>query len=102
MKCLFYLCAFVLVGLALGDTKLRSRGCIYALGRCVRECEEGTHGYAVGCDFITPEPTCEEPKPVKDTRAGLICDFSACYCDPPTVRDTKTKKCVPLEECPQN
>ncbi|KAM3962111.1 uncharacterized protein ACR2FA_003798 [Aphomia sociella] len=98
MKSLLYLCALALVGLAVADTKIYSRGCYYILGRCVKECEEGTHSYTTGCGYLTPEATCDNPNPVKETR-GMICDFSACYCDPPTVRDTKTKKCVPLDEC---
>lgn len=65
-----------------------------------RECEEGTHAYTTGCDYKMPEATCDNPNPVKETR-GKICDFTACYCDPPTVRDTTTKKCVKLEDCPK-
>ncbi|XP_059051738.1 uncharacterized protein LOC131846449 [Achroia grisella] len=99
MKSLFYLCAFALIGLAVGETNLYPRGCIYIVGRCARECEEGTYGYSLGCGFKTPEATCENPTPVQD-RSRRICDYSACYCAPPTVRNTKTKKCVQLDECP--
>ncbi|XP_028158998.1 uncharacterized protein LOC135081790 [Ostrinia nubilalis] len=99
MKSLVILCVLALVGLAMADTKPHSRGCIYILGRCSRECEEGTHAYALGCGHKTPEPTCEEPKPVEEK--GILCDYSACYCDPPTVRDTVSGKCVELEKCPK-
>ncbi|KPJ01280.1 hypothetical protein RR46_01415 [Papilio xuthus] len=61
------------------------------------DCELGTHAYTTGCGHLTPEPTCAEPHP--KPRRGRICDYSACYCDPPTVRDPKTKKCVQLHEC---
>ncbi|XP_045779516.1 uncharacterized protein LOC123877045 isoform X2 [Maniola jurtina] len=100
MKLLIALCFVAIIGLSFAETKTYSRGCIYILGRCSRECEEGTHAYAIGCGHMTPEATCDNPNPVADTR-GMICDYSACYCDPPTVRDTATNKCVPLEECPK-
>ncbi|KPJ15533.1 hypothetical protein RR48_09462 [Papilio machaon] len=61
------------------------------------DCEVGTHAYTTGCSHLTPEPTCAEPRP--KPRKGRICDYSACYCDPPTVRDTKTMKCVQVHEC---
>ncbi|CAG9793227.1 unnamed protein product [Diatraea saccharalis] len=99
MKLVISVCVLALVGLALADTKTHSRGCIYIVGRCARECEEGTHAYAVGCAQKTPEATCEEPNPVKEE--AIICDYSACYCDPPTVRDTVSDKCVALEDCPK-
>ncbi|CAG9130960.1 unnamed protein product [Plutella xylostella] len=73
-----------------------SRGCYYINGRCVKDCEEGTHAYAVGCATVMSEPTCAQPTPAS---RGLICDFSACYCDAPTVRHEGTDKCVKLEDC---
>ncbi|XP_013165989.1 PREDICTED: uncharacterized protein LOC106116645 [Papilio xuthus] len=76
---------------------LHPRGCIYIDGICQEDCELGTHAYTTGCGHLTPEPTCAEPHP--KPRRGRICDYSACYCDPPTVRDPKTKKCVQLHEC---
>ncbi|KAL0868235.1 hypothetical protein ABMA27_007768 [Loxostege sticticalis] len=99
MKSLVVLCVLALAGLALADTKTHSRGCIYILGKCAHECEEGTHAYTTGCSPKTPEPTCAEPNPVAEKHA--ICDYSACYCDPPTVRDTVSNKCVPLDKCPK-
>ncbi|CAH0731349.1 unnamed protein product, partial [Brenthis ino] len=101
MKSLVILCVLALVGLSIAGTNPYPRGCIYILGHCYKGCEEGTHGYSTGCGYLTPEPTCENPEPQEDTR-GKICDYSACYCDAPTVRDTVSKKCVPLEECPKN
>lgn len=65
----------------------------------VEECEEGTHGYTPGCGPITPEATCDEPQPKSEN--GETCDYSGCYCDPPTVRDTASGKCVALEKCPK-
>ncbi|XP_013195054.2 uncharacterized protein LOC106138449 [Amyelois transitella] len=99
MKILLCLCLLGVVGLSLGDTKTYPRGCIYILGTCVKECDEGTHAYSLGCGNKVPEPTCEEPNPVVEK--GLLCDYSACYCDPPTVRDTKNNVCVPLDKCPE-
>ncbi|RVE48509.1 hypothetical protein evm_006820 [Chilo suppressalis] len=99
MKVAICLLLAAIVGLSLAETKTHSRGCIYIMGRCARECEEGTHAYAVGCARKTPEPSCDEPNPVKED--AIICDYSACYCDPPTVRDHASKKCVLLEDCPK-
>nr|XP_034835728.1 uncharacterized protein LOC117992178 [Maniola hyperantus] len=62
--------------------------------------EEGTHDYTTGCGYVTPEATCDNPNPVTDT-SGKVCDYTACYCDSPTVRDTATDKCVRLEDCPK-
>lgn len=62
-------------------------------------CPVGTHSYTTGCSPRTPEPTCEEPNPVAEDYD--ICDYSDCYCDAPTVRDTVSKKCVELEDCPK-
>ncbi|CAH2237077.1 jg17252 [Pararge aegeria aegeria] len=98
MKLIFVLCLFAVVGLSMAEPVSYPRGCIYVMGRCHRECEVGTHAYTTGCGFKQPEATCANPKPELDTR-GKICDYSACYCDEPTVRDTATGKCVPLEEC---
>ncbi|CAG9568355.1 unnamed protein product [Danaus chrysippus] len=99
MKSVFVLCLIAFFGLTVAETTLYPRGCIYALGKCVRECEVGTHAYTTGCGYLTPEATCENPNPATDMRAR-ICDYSACYCDPPTVRNKVNNKCVPLEECP--
>lgn len=57
----------------------------------------GTHAYTTGCGFLTPEPTCDSPTPQEDTR-GRICDYSACYCDAPTVRSS-SGACIALSEC---
>ncbi|CAH2095623.1 unnamed protein product [Euphydryas editha] len=65
------------------------------------ECEEGTYSYTTGCGALTPEATCADPNPKPDTDGGSICDYSACYCNPPTVRHPESNKCVPLEECPK-
>ncbi|XP_050355090.1 uncharacterized protein LOC126776537 [Nymphalis io] len=99
MKSVIILCVLAFVGLSLAES-LYPRGCIYALGKCVRECEVGTHAYTTGCGALTPEATCDNPNPVADNRAA-ICDYSACYCDPPTVRDTTSGKCVKQEDCPK-
>ncbi|XP_045779575.1 UPF0329 protein ECU05_1680/ECU11_0050-like [Maniola jurtina] len=64
------------------------------------QCEEGTHDFTTGCGYVTPEATCDNPNPVTDT-SGEVCDYTACYCDSPTVRDTTTDKCVRLEDCPK-
>ncbi|CAH2095625.1 unnamed protein product [Euphydryas editha] len=66
-----------------------------------KECEVGTHAYAIGCGVITPEATCANPNPKPENEKAFICDYSACYCNPPTVRHPESKKCVPLEECPK-
>ncbi|CAH2095622.1 unnamed protein product [Euphydryas editha] len=63
------------------------------------ECEAGTYSYTTGCDVKTPEPTCADPNPKPEE--GIICDYTACYCNPPTVRHPVSNKCVPLEECPK-
>ncbi|KAH9642566.1 hypothetical protein HF086_011159 [Spodoptera exigua] len=67
--------------------------------RGYKECEVGTHAYTTGCGPLIPEPTCDEPSPVAGK--GMICDYSSCYCDVPTVRDTVSGKCVPLDQCPK-
>ncbi|XP_047991688.1 uncharacterized protein LOC125230547 isoform X1 [Leguminivora glycinivorella] len=99
MKVVFV--CLVFVGLALakpaGDDD-NSRGCRYIEGRCVEKCPVGTHAYTTGCSYLTPEATCANPNPKQDTR-GKLCDFSACYCDAPTVRDEKTNQCVSLDKC---
>uniref|UniRef100_A0A2A4K1F8 TIL domain-containing protein n=1 Tax=Heliothis virescens TaxID=7102 RepID=A0A2A4K1F8_HELVI len=97
MKVLIALCVLALVALSTG--KPGSRGCIYIMGRCYKECEEGTHAYTTGCGQKTPEATCDNPTP--ETEEGIICDYSACYCDQPTVRDTASGKCVHLDKCPK-
>ncbi|KAJ8711946.1 hypothetical protein PYW08_008900 [Mythimna loreyi] len=97
MKVAIILCVFAFIALSVG--KPQSRGCIYVMGRCYKECEVGTHSYGTGCGPLIPEPTCEEPNPVAGR--GNICDFFACYCDAPTVRDTVSGKCVKIEECPK-
>ncbi|XP_045454729.1 uncharacterized protein LOC123664175 [Melitaea cinxia] len=101
MKSLVILCVIALVGLTTAGIDLYPRGCIYVMGQCYEECEVGTHAYTTGCGVKTPEPTCDEPNPKPDVDGGDICDYSDCYCDPPTVRHPETKKCVPLEECPK-
>ncbi|XP_026322539.1 uncharacterized protein LOC113232117 [Hyposmocoma kahamanoa] len=98
MKLLVALCVFVVIGFA--TAKPHERGCIYIMGKCSQECPEGTHSYSLGCDYLVPEATCENPEPKADTR-GMFCDFSACYCDEPTVRDKASNKCVPLDQCPK-
>ncbi|XP_061725269.1 uncharacterized protein LOC133531154 [Cydia pomonella] len=94
MKIVFV--CLVFVGLALakpaGDED-NSRGCI--MGSCPLKCPPGTYRYAVGCDYLLPEPTCKNPRPVKETKFQ-ICDFQACYCSPPTVRNEETNQCVRL------
>ncbi|CAK1594149.1 unnamed protein product [Parnassius mnemosyne] len=90
--------AFLTVMISMVCAKDLYRGCIYVEGRCSEECEEGTYSYTTGCGYLTKEPTCDEPNPKPDTD-GHICDFSDCYCNPPTVRHTKTRKCVKLEDC---
>ncbi|KAI5645859.1 hypothetical protein NE865_02129 [Phthorimaea operculella] len=106
MKVFVLMCVLALAALSAADeeptpvAQHSSRGCIYILGRCVRECEEGTHAYALGCGYRTPEPTCEEPHPEPET--SMLCDYSACYCDQPTVRDTASGRCVPPDQCPQH
>ncbi|CAG4985579.1 unnamed protein product [Colias eurytheme] len=99
MKLFIVACLFAVVGLSLADTVLYPRGCIYVNGHCQRECEVGTHAYTTGCGTLQPEPTCDDLSPVAGK--GIICDFTACYCDPPTVKDKKSGKCVPVEECPK-
>ncbi|CAG5056778.1 unnamed protein product [Parnassius apollo] len=90
---------FVLLAILVVSVQ-QSHGCIYVNGKCFKECEEGTISYTPGCTHLTKEATCDEPNPQPDTR-GHVCDFSSCYCAPPTVRNTVTNKCVPLEECPK-
>nr|AAV91426.1 putative protease inhibitor 4 [Lonomia obliqua] len=100
MKYLVFFFVLALVGLpTTTPTGTHSRGCIYILGRCSSECPVGTHGYATGCGRKMPEATCDAPNPVLEE--GIICDYSACYCDPPTVRDTVSNKCVSPNDCPK-
>ncbi|CAB3233141.1 unnamed protein product [Arctia plantaginis] len=75
-----------------------SRGCKKINGLCVKECEEGTYNYTPGCGPITPEATCNNPYPVPQNVKK--CDYSECYCDPPTVRDRRSGKCMTREKCP--
>ncbi|GBP04534.1 hypothetical protein EVAR_3900_1 [Eumeta japonica] len=95
----FTLVFLAVVGLAAADTVLYPRGCIYIMGKCFRECEEGTHAYSTGCGPRTPEATCDNPEPQPEP--GALCDYSACYCDAPTVRDGASGKCVPPHHCPK-
>ncbi|KAJ8709386.1 hypothetical protein PYW07_009212 [Mythimna separata] len=97
MKFAIILCVFALVALSAGKPKFKR--CIYVNGRCFKECEPGTYSYGTGCGPLTPEPTCDEPNPVAGR--GNVCDFSACYCSPPTVREPNSRKCVKLEDCPK-
>ncbi|XP_045779576.1 synaptic vesicle membrane protein VAT-1 homolog [Maniola jurtina] len=101
MKLLIALCFVALVGLSLAQGTLYPNGCIWIEGRCAYGCEDGTHDYTTGCDYVTPEATCDNPNPVPDIDAGEVCDYTACYCNSPTVRDTTTNKCVRLEDCPK-
>ncbi|CAH2237073.1 jg17249 [Pararge aegeria aegeria] len=91
------LCFVALVGSA--PSVPEDRECIYDdRGLCMGYCPEGTYSYTPGCGPITEEPTCDNLQPVASDYD--VCDLSDCYCKPPTVRDTASKKCVPLEECP--
>ncbi|KOB78133.1 putative protease inhibitor 4 [Operophtera brumata] len=65
----------------------------------LEECPEGTHAYTTNCRPMTPEATCDEPNPVMGKYD--VCDYSSCYCDHPTVRDTASNMCVKQEECPK-
>lgn len=49
----------------------------------------------------TCEPTCSNPRPhcPKIYFSGI--DYVPCFCKVPLVRDTKTKRCIPLSECPR-
>ncbi|CAH2054104.1 unnamed protein product, partial [Iphiclides podalirius] len=98
MNLLSWVALLFFVGVAVAYPEGSSRGCIYIHGICQRECEEGTTAYVSNCDYMVPEATCDEPNPQPDL-SGKLCDYSACYCEAPTVRDTKTNKCVALEEC---
>ncbi|CAB3233129.1 unnamed protein product [Arctia plantaginis] len=99
MKFAIALCILAIIAMSSAKPQEHSRGCIYILGKCQTECEEGTHAYATACGKKTPEATCDEPNPKPET--ADICDYSACYCDEPTVRDTASGKCVTLDKCPQ-
>ncbi|XP_075984834.1 uncharacterized protein LOC142982294 [Anticarsia gemmatalis] len=99
MKYLGVLFIFILVGLSLA--KPHDRGCVHAFGKCYQDCPEGTHSYTP--NYSSPwhwEPTCKEPNPQVQTSSQIF-DYSACYCDPPTVRDQTTDTCVPLDKCPK-
>ncbi|XP_047992119.1 uncharacterized protein LOC125230889 isoform X2 [Leguminivora glycinivorella] len=67
---------------------------------CPIKCPPGTYRYDTGCDYLQPEPTCKNPRPAKETEYQ-ICDYQACYCSPPTVRNEETKQCVELCDCPR-
>ncbi|CAB3233137.1 unnamed protein product [Arctia plantaginis] len=99
MKLLLVLCFFAFATFCFAYPQQHLRGCIYIEGKCFEECEEGTHDYTPGCGPITPEATCDEPHP--KTGDGEVCDYSSCYCDSPTVRETVSGKCVRLDECPK-
>ncbi|CAB3224836.1 unnamed protein product [Arctia plantaginis] len=66
MKVLVAICVLTLVALSFAKPEGYSRGCIYILGRCYRECEEGTHAFATSCGPKTPEATCDEPNPKQE------------------------------------
>ncbi|KAF9794891.1 hypothetical protein SFRURICE_005126 [Spodoptera frugiperda] len=96
MKLFAILCVLGYVAFSFG----KPRECYYDdRGLCYKECEVGTRAYTTGCGPLVPEPTCDEPNPVAGE--GLICDYSACYCEAPTVRDTVSGKCVNLDQCPK-
>ncbi|CAB3224837.1 unnamed protein product [Arctia plantaginis] len=97
MKLLVVLCVLTFVALLSAKPDGYPRGCLYASGKCIRACEIGTYAYTTGCSQKTPEPNCYEPNP--KTEGPIVCNFSACYCEQPTVRDLITGQCVTLDEC---
>ncbi|CAF4880862.1 unnamed protein product [Pieris macdunnoughi] len=99
MKLLIAISFLSVVGICLANTVLYPRGCIYVMGRCYRECEVGTRAYTTGCGKLMPEPTCDVPDP--EEGQGNVCDYSACYCESPTVRHKPSGKCMLLEDCPK-
>lgn len=44
------------------------------------------------------EPSCANPRPV--CIKIYFQDYVPCFCKAPLVRDTQSKRCVPLSECP--
>ncbi|KAJ8711947.1 hypothetical protein PYW08_008901 [Mythimna loreyi] len=96
MKIILALCVLSIVALV----NAKPSGCRFGpWGRCVEQCPDGTHSYSSGCRPLVPEATCDNPNPVAGQ--APLCDYSACYCDAPTVRDSTTGRCVQLEECPK-
>ncbi|KPJ17073.1 hypothetical protein RR48_13929 [Papilio machaon] len=72
--------------------------CVAGQGIPIAKCPPGEHS-VLYCPRQA-EPSCDNPK-VHDPPAGFVgaCDIPDCFCDVPTVRDVKTKKCVLLSEC---
>ncbi|KAJ8709388.1 hypothetical protein PYW07_009214 [Mythimna separata] len=98
MKVLVALCVLTIVTLSYSSPLTQE--CYYDdRGLCSGFCEEGTHSYTTGCGPVTPEATCDNPNPIAGK--GDVCDYSDCYCNAPTVRDTVSGKCVNLEDCPK-
>ncbi|XP_075984910.1 uncharacterized protein LOC142982336 [Anticarsia gemmatalis] len=101
MKFAVTLCVLVFVALAAAKPqRYDCNGTIDGFGRCIQDCPRGTYRYATACGPFTPEATCNRPHPRAED--AFICDFSACYCSSPKVRNVITGKCVALEDCPTN
>ncbi|XP_046971428.1 uncharacterized protein LOC124538419 [Vanessa cardui] len=61
-----------------------------------KKCPRGEHS-VLYCPQKA-EPSCENPT-VHDLQGPAACGIPDCFCNAPTVRDTKTNKCVPLSKC---
>nr|AAV91453.1 protease inhibitor 6 [Lonomia obliqua] len=62
-----------------------------------RKCQPGEHS-VLYCPQMA-EPTCDNPTVHERTPPSGLCDIPQCFCDTPTVRNTKTGKCVKLSNC---
>ncbi|XP_050551189.1 uncharacterized protein LOC118275800 [Spodoptera frugiperda] len=62
----------------------------------IAKCAKGEHS-VLYCPQMA-EPSCDNPK-VHDMDFPGPCDIPQCFCDTPTVRNTKTGKCVKLADC---
>ncbi|CAK1583897.1 unnamed protein product [Parnassius mnemosyne] len=69
---------------------------IHGQGIPIANCPPGEHS-VLYCPRMA-EPTCDNPT-VHKLPVGKACDVPDCFCNTPTVRDTKTKKCVNKLDC---
>lgn len=64
-----------------------------------KEC--GQDEYLAEGKLPSCEPTCDNKKPICQ-KVFYVMDTALCFCKAPLVRDTKSNKCVPVEQCPNN
>ncbi|KAJ8723710.1 hypothetical protein PYW07_007690 [Mythimna separata] len=61
-----------------------------------RKCPKGEHS-VLYCPQAA-EPSCDNPS-VHELEVPGPCDIPQCFCNTPTIRNTKTGKCVMPKDC---